>query len=107
MTMFAMTVETPFLQGVMRGLEYTPMDIRVEVAMTFRKTLDELTVEDYMRCKKEWIYFLVKLVHTPGRRLDSQRVQQLLKVFSQEVEVLISASAPARKRRDRPRKYPK
>lgn len=85
--MFAMTVETPFLQGVMAGLEYTPMDIRVEVAMSFGKTLDELTFDDYMRCKKSWIYFLVKLVHTPGRRIDSQRIQQLLKVFSQEVEM--------------------
>ena len=84
-----MTVETPFLQGVMAGLEYTPMDIRIEIAMSLGKTLDELTLEDYMRCKKRWIYFLVKLVHTPGRKSDSQRIQQLLKVFSQQVEVLM------------------
>ena len=106
--MFAKSFETPFLQGVMAGLEYTPMDIRVEVAMSFGKTLDELTFEDYMRCKKSWIYFLVKLVHTPGRRIDSQRIQQLLKVFCQEVEVLLNTPpASAKKRKGRPRKYPK
>lgn len=106
--MFAMTVETPFLQGVMAGLEYTPMDIRVEVAMSFGKTLDELTFDDYMRCKKSWIYFLVKLVHTPGRRIDSQRIQQLLKVFYHEIEIdLVVTSAPKKRPKGRPRKYPK
>lgn len=106
--MYALTVETPFLQGVMRGLEYTPMDIRVEVAMSYGKTLDELTAEDYMRCKKSWIYFLVKLVHTPGRRTDSERMQQLLKVFYHEIEVgFVIPAAPKKRAKGRPKKYPK
>lgn len=105
--MFAMIDQTPFLQGVMAGLGYTPMDILVEVAMTHGKTLDELTREDYMRCKRAWINFLVKLVHTPGRQSDSKQIQHLLLVCTKEVEVgYFTPAVPKKKAKGRPRKYP-
>lgn len=82
----------------------TVTDIRVAVAMHRGKSLDELTLDDYVACQKEWISVMVRLLPATYMRKRSHQLQAILMVLNKEI---IKPLRNAKRRRGRPRKYPR
>lgn len=77
--MYAKINESDFLKGVIAGMPYTEIDVRVEVAMLYGKTLEELTYYDFLEVQKKWIRIFIQHTKTAGHKKQSSRLLKFLR----------------------------
>lgn len=83
--MYAKINGSDFLKSVIAGMPYTEMDIRVEVAMLYGKTFDELTYNDFRQVQNYWIWIYTQHVHTAGHQKQSSRLLKFLRFSYKQI----------------------
>ena len=87
--------------------EVSATDVRIVVAMTLGKTLDELTLEDYEQQQKAWISAMVRMLPATYMRKQSHHLQAILRILNKEILKPMRLAKQKQKRKPgRPRKNP-